>query len=573
METNQGLIFLISLSLKTLKSNILLLRQLKIKNFALIDHLEANFSEGMTCITGETGAGKSILLGGLSLVLGKRADLSSLFDPTQKCIVEATFYIKPYGLTTLFEKRDLDYEEETVLRRELLPQGKSRAFINDTPVTLSVLEEVSLHLIDIHSQHDTRTLLEHEYQFQVLDALAGNQTILIDYQKALIAYKNLSKEYQHWREVQSESKEALELKQFLFDELQASMLHPGMEETLETQINALSHVEYLQTALATSIQLLETESLGIIDQLKELRRYSQGISDKSKQYEEIQERVQGITLETEDLLEEYKKQFDYLEADPHKLQELQAQMDHLNALLQKHKVQTAEELLNIQHKLSQTLEDTVNLDAKLAALAKKQQEQKFILEDLSQKLSQKRGQSVSILEAELKSLVTKMGMEDALFKIELNSSPEFLSNGRDLLKFQFRANKGSDFKLLKKVASGGELSRIMLAIKTVLSRYKKLPTLIFDEIDTGVSGKISDSVAEVMVTIASKLQVFAITHLPQVAAKGSHHFKVEKTVQNGKTITHLNSLKTEMRVEEIAKMLSGNQVTETAIAHARELMN
>ena len=550
-----------------------MLTQLKIKNFALIEDLEVDFSEGMTSITGETGAGKSILLGGLSLVLGKRADLSSLFDSTRKCIVEATFQIKSYALQSLFAEYDLDYEDETVLRRELLPQGKSRAFVNDTPVNLNVLEEISLHLIDIHSQHDAQTLLENQYQFQVLDALAGNQNTLGTYQTILSAYRNTQKEYKQCLENQAAFKEEFELKQFLLDELQASKLEVGREDEIKTQLHTLTHIEFLQTTFAAAIQLLENESLGIVDQLKELRRYSQGLSEKSKQYEALRERVQGVAIEMEDVMEEFKHQFEFLESNPQKLEELQAQMDHLNVLYQKHQVQSESELIAIQSELEQTLKETLNLDDRLDFLVQKQKEQEAELKHLSDQLSQNRHKAITVLEGELKNLVTKMGMQDAVFKIELTSSIHFLNNGTDVLTFQFSANKGSDFKDLKKVASGGELSRIMLAIKTILSQYKNLPTLVFDEIDTGVSGKISDSIAEVMATIAKKLQVIAITHLPQVAAKAKYHFLIEKIVQDGKTKTQLYSLDHEARVEEIAKMLSGNQVTETAIAHAKQLMN
>lgn len=550
-----------------------MLTQLKIKNFALIDDLEVHFSDGMTSITGETGAGKSIVLGGLSLVLGKRADLSSLFDPTRKCIVEAIFKIKPYALQSLFETHDLDYEEETVLRRELLPQGKSRAFINDTPVNLNVLTEISVHLIDIHSQHDSQALLQNEYQFQVLDALADNQEPLAAYQATLAAYQSTQKEYHYWSEKQAASKEEFDLKQFLFEELQASNLEAGMEEQIQTQLHTLSHIEYLQTTFGAAVQLMEAESLGIGDQLNELNRHSQGMSSTSSRYEKLQERVQGIVIEMEDLLEEFKHEFELLEANPQKLEELQAQMDHLNVLYQKHRVQTVEELISIKQELEQTLQDTLNHDDKLNALAQKQEEQAAELKRLADQLSKRRNEAIAVLEEELRGLVSKMGMQEAQFKIELTPSSEFRSNGTDVLSFKFSANKGSDFKALKKVASGGELSRIMLAIKTVLSQYKKLPTLVFDEIDTGVSGKISDSIAEVMSTMAQKLQVLAITHLPQVAAKGNHHFRVEKTVEGEKTRTHLSALNQEARVAEIAKMLSGNQVTETAIAHAKQLMN
>ena len=550
-----------------------MLIQLKIKNFALIDHLEVEFSNGMTCITGETGAGKSILLGGLSLVLGKRADLSSFFDSSRKCIVEATFDIKNYTLEALFNTFDLDYEEETVLRRELLPHGKSRAFINDTPVNLSVLEKVSLNLIDIHSQNDTLSLLENEYQFQVLDAIANNQEILTQYQKTLALYKSTLKEHNYYKEVHTESKDALELKQFLFEELQNSKLQVGMQEDIEIKLSTLSHVEYLQTALASSIQLLEQESLGILDQMKELRRHSQGLSDKSKEYKEIHERITISSIETEDFLELLKQKFDHLEANPKKLQELNSQMDFLNSLYQKHKVNNIDDLLAIKKKLELTLNDTLSLDHKLSELEQMINEQSAILTTLSQKLTKQRKNAIHLLKIELEQILTKMGMKDILFKIELINTDKFLLNGMDQLSFQFSANKGGDFKSLKKVASGGELSRIMLAIKTVLSRYKKLPTLVFDEIDSGVSGKISGNIAEVMANMSKKLQVFTITHLPQVAAKGDHHFKVEKSEQNGKFITQLHLLNPETRINEIAKMLSKNEITDTAIAHARELMN
>jgi len=467
-----------------------LLTHLKIKNFALIEDLEVHFSEGMSCITGETGAGKSIILGGLSLVLGKRADLSSLLDASKKCIVEATFEISSYDLHPLFDFHDLDYETETVLRRELLPQGKSRAFINDTPVNLTVLEEISLQLIDIHSQQDTHTLLRNEYQFQVLDALAGNERLLEQYQIDLAAYKKAKKELEYWTKVQADSNDSLELKQFLYEELVASKLDPDWEVELDQEIDALSHVDYLQTTLAASIQLLESETLGIVDQLKVVRRNSQGIFEKSSQFESLHERVQSATVELEDLMEEFKQHFERLEVNPQKLEELLAQKDQLNSLLQKHKVNTVDELRSIRDSLGKSLGETINLADKLTALKEEINKKTSQLKTLSNSLSKNRQGAITLLENELKNLVAKMGMQEAAFKMELSPSLEFQSNGTDLLTFQFSANKGGAFKVLKKVVSGGELSRIMLAIKAVLSRYKKLPTLIFDEIDTGVSGKI-----------------------------------------------------------------------------------
>ena len=550
-----------------------MLTHLKIKNFAIIDNLEVDFSGGLTCITGETGAGKSIILGGLSLIIGKRADLSSLFDSDRKCIVEATFQIKSYALETLFESFDLDHEEETVIRREILPKGKSRAFINDTPVNLAVLEKVTLNLIDIHSQNDTLSLLKNEYQFQVLDAIADNNRMLLQYQNLIASHKITHNEYEECKKNQSESQDNLDYMKFLFEELNDSKLRVGLQEDLEDELNSLNHVDYLQTVLASSILLLEKESLGLLDQIKELRRHIEGANDKSKDYKEIQERIQVIDLEMQDLLESLKQKFDHTEANPEKLHELNLKMDTLNILYHKHKVNNVADLVEIKNKLEIALNETFSLDDKLKGLEKTINEQRITLTNICNQLSKNRENAISLLTIELEQLLSKMGMQDAKFKIELIKNREFLFNGTDQILFQFRANKGGDFKLIKKVVSGGELSRIMLAIKTILSRYKKLPTLIFDEIDTGISGKISGNIAEVMTNISEKLQVFTITHLPQVAAKGDHHFKVEKRKHKGESKTYLNLLNNESRIEEIAKMLSRKEVTETAIAHAKELMN
>ena len=550
-----------------------MLRQIKIQNFALIEDLEISFENGMSCITGETGAGKSILLGGLSLVLGKRADLSSLLDLTKKCIVEASFDIGSYDLETFFERLDLDYDIHTILRREILPQSKSRAFINDTPVTLDLLQKISQKLLDIHSQNDTQTLLEKDYQFEILDALGSCGSQLKSYKDTLIAYKKVLKEYLHWATLKNESQDSLELKNFLFDELSSINLKEGMEDNLESKISLLSNIEYLQTSLSQSIHLLGAESTGIIDSILKVRSLSQGLSKIDSKYLLLNERIQDISIETDDLLNELKIQLDQLEANPQELEILQAQLDQVNTMLQKHKVTSVLDLISVKNKLENELQETLDIDGKLKALMIDKNTYKKRLEKLAYSISVNRKNAIKVLEIELKELVGKMGMPDATFNIQLNPTPEFLSNGKDLILFQFSANKGGQFNLLKKVASGGELSRIMLAIKYILSRYKKLPTLIFDEIDTGVSGKISDSIADIMKTLSNKLQVLTITHLPQVAAKGNHHFKVQKSMSNGKMVTSLNKLSNDERIEEIAMMLSGNEITPTAIAHAKQLMN
>ena len=550
-----------------------MLTKLKIKNFAIIEDLEVDFSDGMTCITGETGAGKSILLGGLSLVLGKRADLSCMFDSSRKCIVEATFQIRKYSLKKFFETYDLDYSDETILRREILPKGKSRAFINDTPVNLNLLEKISVNLIDIHSQNDTQSLLENEYQFQVLDALAGNDELLIKYKKTLKSLKKTSREYEEALSFQSESRNTFELDNFLLEELRSSNLKIGMHEELEGKVNELNSIEYFQNKIANSIQIIELDSYGILDKFNELSRNVLGMYEKSNRYESLNARIRKIYIELEDILEELKSQFDLLEINPEKLIELNSQIDHLTSLYLKHKVKNVDDLILIEQKLEKNIDRSSKFDEKLLYLEKKQKELENTLKKYSGELSVNRKKTILVLEKELKTLVNKMGMQQAEFKIELNKGNEFFDNGTDQISFMFSANRGSNFKTLKKVVSGGELSRIMLAIKAILSKYKELPTIVFDEIDSGVSGKISNSIAEVMGTISTKLQVFTITHLPQVAAKGNHHFRVKKKVENDKTITFLEVLNQNSRIEEIAKMLSGNRVTKTAIQHAKQLMN
>jgi len=561
------------LSSKFLIRRNALLTHLEIQNFALIEHLEVSFLEGMTCITGETGAGKSILLGGLSLVLGKRAEMSSLLDPSKKCVIEATFDLKGYDLEPLFSSLDLEYDNQTLLRREILPQGKSRAFINDSPVSLNILQQIGSKLIDIHSQNETQSLLESEHQFEVLDALAENNSLLIEFEDCLLAFKKTTKDYTYWSNLKSQSLDSLELKQFLFDELNAVELRPSQYSELEAKIATLSHVEYLQSNLGECIQLLENETTGVFDQTLRLNVLSQGLSKKSDQFSSLNERMKGMSVEIEDLLDECKMLLENLDSNPIEMEQLQAELDQLNGLFQKHKVLTVDELIEVKSSLEKELQETFDIEDKLNRLLVTKDQLETKLKTVSQTISQNRMQAAKTLEEELKSLVGKMGMPDAVFRIDLNPSPEFLLNGTDVISFQFSPNKGSQFNLLKKTASGGELSRIMLGVKFILSRYKKLPTLIFDEIDTGVSGKISDSVADLMIVLAQKLQVLTITHLPQVAAKGNHHFKVQKVTSGTTTRSQLIPLSKAERIEEIAMMLSGNQITPTAIAHAKQLMN
>lgn len=550
-----------------------MLKHLKINNFALIDQLDVSFSQGMTTITGETGAGKSILLGGLSLVLGKRADLSSIMDTSKKCIVEAVFNIENYNLKDFFIEENLDFETDTIIRREIIPSGKSRAFINDTPVTLKVLEQLSDALIDIHSQHETQTLLQSEYQFLVLDAIADNTENIENYSALLTAYTALQKEYQRLNDHNTNSQKSLSLNRYLHEELVRAKLTPGMQGPLEDRIAELTHVESLQLFISKAINLLEAEQIGLLDQSIALRSLIFQAAQKSKNFDSFSDRIYSLSAEAEDIRDELNQAFERLEVNPEELMVLEQQLNTLNGLFQKHKLQSVDDLINLRNELGASLEENENLDEKLKALKEALDQKEAALNHNASIIRQQRQNAIPKLAAELKELVAQMGMGEAQFKINLGTAERYLSNGTDLLEFTFSANKGSDFKPLRKVASGGELSRIMLSIKTILSRFKKLPTIIFDEIDTGVSGRVSDSIATIMSNMASKMQVLAITHLPQVAAKGEHHFKVFKQRDGGRTHTQLTQLTSEDRINEIALMLSGNEISTTALAHAKELLN
>ena len=550
-----------------------MLKELKIYNFALIDALEVHFSSGMTCITGETGAGKSILLGGLSLVLGKRADLSALFQPDKKCVVEAVFDLTDYTLKEVFDELDLDYQSETIIRRELLPQGKSRAFVNDTPVLLQSLEQLSAHLVDIHSQNDTQILLQDSYPIMLLDALAKNENDLVSYQTQLKEYLKLDRHLQQLSDEQSKADQNFELNEFLWQELEAAQLKEGMEKPLEERLEALANVDFLQSQFGAVVQLMDNESLGLREQLIQLRGLLQSIAQKASTYDGLADRSKSVLIEVEDLLEDCMRALEGLEAHPEELQELETQWDQLHRLQQKHKVQSVAALIEIRERLNTTIQSRLDMAEKMAAIDKEKQAVYKSLKQLGGQLSEKRSSSTAVLESELQRLIQKMGMGDAAFKIEITPGENFLSNGMDQVAFLFKANKGGTFKPLKKIASGGEMSRIMLAFKTILCQYKKLPTIIFDEIDTGVSGKVSDQIAQIMVGISKQMQVLTITHLPQVAARGNHHYKVFKKEELGIVQSDLKILEGTDRVEEIAAMLSGNQLTDTAIAHAKQLLN
>lgn len=550
-----------------------MLTGLIIKNFALIDHLEVNFSSGMTSITGETGAGKSILLGGLGLVLGNRADLSTLKDLNQKCFVEATFSIQDYKLKDLFEELDLDYDSITLIRREILPTGKSRAFVNDTPVNLNTLQRLGQELIDVHSQHQTLSLTQTEYQLEVLDALASNKELLIEYQNKLVVFKSLDDKLNKLTALQDSQKQDLEYSTFLLEELIEANLVSGMLIPLEEEEQELIHAEEIGLSLLKASQIISEEQMGVEEQLNEIRSALQKVSLLSEKYAPLFNRVESLKIELLDLNQEIQLQAEQIEANPQRLEVVKIALQKIYDLQAKHKCQSVEELIAICESLDEKVQSTATIGEDLIKLAKEREVLNDELLELAQNISHKRKNTIPSLKEELESLLGVLGMPNARFNIDLLPSERMLLNGKDELVFEFSANKGSNFGSLKKVASGGELSRIMLSIKAILSRFKTLPTIIFDEIDTGVSGEVSYKIGEVMHRMSRYMQVITISHLPQVAAKGAHHFKVYKETIDQSTYTQLKKLNPEDRIQEIAQMLGGEEISETAVQHAKELLN
>lgn len=550
-----------------------MLTGLIIKNYALIDHLEVNFSSGMTSITGETGAGKSILLGGLGLVLGNRADLSTLKDLNQKCFVEATFSIQDYKLKDLFEELDLDYDSITLIRREILPTGKSRAFVNDTPVNLNTLQRLGQELIDVHSQHQTLSLTQTEYQLEVLDSLASNKELLIEYQNKLLVFKSLDDKLNKLTALQDSQKQDLEYSTFLLEELIEANLVSGMLIPLEEEEQELIHAEEIGLSLLKASQIISEEQMGVEEQLNEIRSALQKVSLLSEKYAPLFNRVESLKIELLDLNQEIQLQAEQIEANPQRLEVVKIALQKIYDLQAKHKCQSVEELIAIRESLDEKVQSKATIGEDLIKLAKEREVLNAELLELAQNISHKRKNTIPSLKEELESLLGVLGMPNARFNIDLLASERMLLNGKDELVFEFSANKGSNFGSLKKVASGGELSRIMLSIKAILSRFKTLPTIIFDEIDTGVSGEVSYKIGEVMHRMSRYMQVITISHLPQVAAKGAHHFKVYKETIDQSTYTQLKKLNPEDRIQEIAQMLGGEEISETAVQHAKELLN
>ena len=550
-----------------------MLASLSIKNFALIEQLEMNFSNQFSIITGETGAGKSILLGALGLVLGKRADLTSLKDKEEKCIIEAQFQISKYNLQDFFTTNDLDYEDITIIRREILPSGKSRAFINDSPVNLAELQNLSEFLLDIHSQHQTQELSNEAYQIEILDAIANHQNLLLEYKQNLANYKFTKSEL---KKLHTE-KEALSKEQdynsFLLEELLSANLKVDEQEELESIFEKLNNVEFIKESLDKSLATANEEQIGIIQNLKEVKISLQKIAGLSQEFKDLFERVSSTLIEFEDISIELFQQTEKLVYDPEKLELVNQKLQTIYSLQKKHQVETVAELLVIQNDLDNKLVLVDDLENQIQKLENQSKESVLVLDKLASQISKNRSEAVPVLVNQITEILTHLGMPNARFQFEINQIQNYLSSGKDEVQLLFSANKGTSFGLLKKVASGGEMSRIMLAVKAILANYSKLPTIIFDEIDTGVSGEIAHKMGDIMKEMSTKMQVFAITHLPQIAAKGNQHYKVFKSSEGESTISELKLLSQNERVVEIAEMLSGKDISDSALNHAKSLLN
>lgn len=550
-----------------------MITSLSIENFALIEKLNIDFSNGFSIITGETGAGKSILLGALGLVLGKRADLSSLKNKEEKCIVEANFAIGKYNLVPFFESNDLDYEEETIIRREILPSGKSRAFINDSPVNLQQLQELSLYLIDVHSQHQTLELSEEEYQFKILDAIANNQDLLNEFQTILKIYRSSKSSLQTKKSNLSELVKEKDYNEFLFQELESANLKVGELEDLEQQFQSLNNVEFIKENLDKLLSIGSEDEFGILKNLKEFKVLLQKNASFSTEFQSISERANSILIEFDDIIKELNRESELVFNDPEKLDIINQKLQLIYTLQKKHNVLTVEELIEIQNNLENKVVSLATLEDEIQNLENTIEDYELQMNGIAAKISNSRSEAIPKLVEKLIAILNLLGMPNVRFKIEIELTSTYYNNGKDKLQFLFSANKGTDFGLLKKVASGGEMSRIMLAVKSILAQYSKLPTIIFDEIDTGVSGEIANKMGEIMREMSKTMQVFVITHLPQIAAKGSNHYKVFKKVVEENTVSELKLLNNDERIIEIAEMLSGKDISDSALNHAKALLN
>ena len=548
-----------------------MLSRIYIQNFALIDQLEIHFKKGLQVITGETGAGKSIILGALRLILGERADSKSISDFSTKSVVEAEFKISE-SLKIFFEENDLDFEADTIIRREILPSGKSRAFVNDVPVTLDVLKELSERLIDIHSQFETSQLFSEEYQFKIIDGLSENKNLIETYQNDYFEFQRKQRELEKLKNTLSEGNKESDYKLFLLEELEAAQLETVNYELLQSQISLAENKGAISELLAQIFARTDQEEVGLFDSFYDVKNKLSRVADLSLQFSELNARLEENYVEFKDILFQLQNEAEKLDANPEDLLVLQEQNDKINALFLKHKVSDIEDLLKIKEELSLEKNSFEDIENKIAQLEKEIAEASQSLFKKAEILSKNRKQTAPVFVEKVESLLHQLGLEKAKVEVELSSTREFGKFGTEKIQLLFQANAGFALKPIQNAISGGERSRVMLSIKKLMAENAELPTLILDEIDTGVSGRIADEMGNVMQEMAENMQLIVITHLAQVAAKGNNNYKVQKSDIEGKTQTRIFPLNQEEKLTEIAQLLSGSKITDAAILQAKELM-
>ena len=550
-----------------------MLQSLAIQNYTLINQIEIDFNNGFSIITGETGSGKSILLGALGLVLGQRPETNILKDKDRKCVVEAHFNISKYHLQKFFADAEMEYEEETILRREILPNGKTRAFVNDSPVNIKLLKELGLKLIDIHSQNQNLSLGDPEYQMGIVDTYAQHASLLNDYQVQFENYQHIKRELHRKEQIALKEKSDLDYYQFQLEQLLDANLVDGEQVEMESELETLNHAEEIKTNLFKASNLLSEGEVAIISLLKEARAAIGQVQNVFSDGENFYERFESSCIELQDLASELERSYESMEFDPSRISFLNERLDTIYSFQQKHRVESVEELINIREDLDQKVQDISSSDDLIEELKAQLQKQESKLVKASEKLSKSRRFVIPDIEKALESQLIQLGMPHAKINFKQSIAEEFQYLGRDLIRILFSANKNGQLEEISKVASGGEMSRLMLSIKYLISASTALPSIVFDEIDTGVSGEIADKMGVVMRDMAENIQVISITHLPQIASKGNYHYKVYKADDELETYSNIVLLDSESRIEELAKMLSGADMTQAAMENAKVLLS
>jgi DNA repair protein RecN (Recombination protein N) len=549
-----------------------MLVKLTVHNYALIKELDLSLGNGLTIITGETGAGKSILLGALSLILGSRADSMVLLDKSEKCVVEGTFKIEEYDLEDFFIKNDLDFESPAILRREINPAGKSRAFINDTPVTINLMKELGERLIDIHSQHQVLMLNDNAFQLNIIDSFAGTGQLRNKYRDAFKDFKKHQKEYYELKDKSDRNKADLEYHKFNLSQLEEAKLRKGEQEELEKEQELLEHAEEIKQALINVSELFSGDNNSLLAMLRDAKTIIGKIEPFLPADLNIPSRINSVLIELDDLANEIERLERDTEADPVRLEKINNRLDNLYLLIQKHRLKNLDELILKKADIENIIKSIETGDERLSMLSELLKSLTVSLTASGREISEKRKSSLPEIESKITDLLKQLGMPNARFGISLSGTNDFTSSGIDTADFLFSANKQTDPENIARIASGGELSRVMLSLKSLLTKNKNLPTIIFDEIDSGVSGEVADKVGQILSGMGKYMQVVNITHLPQVASRGTVHYHVYKEDTGDSTITRIKLLSPVERIREVARLLSGSEVTETAIKNAKELI-